>query len=182
MGRRYGDTGLVMPSGVALASLVVVTVAVLAFLVTGSPDPVSTPPPAAASAGEPEPDPDPDPTKDTAAPPAPPDKAKGQPREREPRRPPATKSPSPQAYVEVYNNSSITGLAAQTASELQDAGWNVVGTDNWYGEVPATTVYYPQRLRDQARLLARELGVDRVLPAVTPMRFDRLTVILTAVT
>jgi len=176
MGRRCGDAGLVMPSGVALASLVVVTMAVLAFLVTGSPDPVSTPRPAAATAGEP------DPTKDTADAPAPPDKAKDQPREREPRRPPAKKSPSPQAYVEVYNNSSITGLAAQTASELQDAGWDVVGTDNWYGEVPATTVYYPQRLRGQARLLARELGVDRVLPAVSPMRFDRLTVILTAVT
>ena len=167
------EAGLVMPSGVALASLVVVAVAVLAFFVTGSPDPASTPRPVATSATESE-------RAEQRA--DRPEQADDQPREREPREPRRTPPASPEAYVEVYNNSSISGLAAQTASELQDAGWNVVGTDNWYGDIPATTVYYPERLHDQARLLARDLGVDRVLPAVTPMRFDRLTVILTAAT
>ncbi|MGI8577465.1 MAG: LytR C-terminal domain-containing protein, partial [Nocardioidaceae bacterium] len=42
--------------------------------------------------------------------------------------------------------STVSGLAAQTAAELQDAGWQVVGTDNWYGNIPATTVYFPDRL------------------------------------
>ncbi len=84
------------------------------------------------------------------------------------------------AYVEVYNNSAITGLADDTATGLQETGWQVVATDNWYGDIPSNTVYYPAELADQAELLAGDLGVGRVMPAVAPMRFDRLTLILTA--
>lgn len=83
------------------------------------------------------------------------------------------------AYVEVYNNSSITGLAEQTAGTLQGLGWRVVTTDNWYGEIPTTTVYYPAEMRDDARLLAGDMDIDRVKRAVSPMSFDRLTVIVT---
>ena len=39
-------------------------------------------------------------------------------------------------------------------------------TDNWYGQIPANTVYYPAELQDQARLLARDLGVRRLHPAI----------------
>lgn len=91
-------------------------------------------------------------------------------------RPPAERRT---AYVEVYNNSGVTGLAGQSAAVLQDTGWRVVATDNWYGEIPSNTVYYPEQLRGQARQLARDLGVDRLHVAVAPMSFDRLTVILT---
>src|SRR5690349_4845420 len=84
-----------------------------------------------------------------------------------------------QIYVEVYNNSNIHGLAGTTAAKAQSAGWNVVGSDNWYGTVDTSTVYYPQRLSRAAHLLARDLGVKRLRPAITPMRLDRLTVILT---
>jgi LytR cell envelope-related transcriptional attenuator len=83
------------------------------------------------------------------------------------------------AYVEVYNNSAIKGLAARAAAALQDVGWEVVGTDNWYGTIPSNTVYYPAKLKSQANLLAKDLGISRTHPAVSPMRFDRLTVILT---
>jgi hypothetical protein len=83
------------------------------------------------------------------------------------------------AYVEVYNNSAIKGLAARTAAALQDVGWQVVATDNWYGNIPDNTVYYPAKLKSQANLLAKDLGIPRTHPAVAPMRFDRLTVILT---
>lgn len=83
------------------------------------------------------------------------------------------------AYVEVYNNSGISGLAAGTTATLQDSGWRVVATDNWYGEIPANTVYFPAGMREQADLLADDLGVARVAPSVAPMNFDRLTVILT---
>lgn len=95
--------------------------------------------------------------------------------ERERLRPPERRV----AYVEVYNNSSITGLAAQKSAELRDSGWRVVATDNWYGEIAGSTVYYPADLAEQARLLAADLGIDRLLPAVQPMSFDRLTVVLT---
>ena len=83
-------------------------------------------------------------------------------------------------YVEVYNNSGISGLAGRTSARASGAGWQVVGSDNWYGTIPASTVYYPARLQAQAQLLAKDLGIGRVKPAIAPMRFDRLTVILTA--
>ncbi len=83
----------------------------------------------------------------------------------------------PTVLVEVYNNSGITGLAAQRAAVLQGAGWNVAATDNWYGNIPENTVYYPPQLRDEAVRLANVLGVQRLIPAVAPMQFDRLTVI-----
>jgi hypothetical protein len=88
-------------------------------------------------------------------------------------------APARDAYVEVYNNSAIKGLAERTAVALQDVGWQVVATDNWYGNIPSNTVYYPAKLKSQANLLAKDLGIPRTHPAVAPMRFDRLTVILT---
>ncbi len=56
----------------------------------------------------------------------------------------------------------------------------MVGSDNWYGTIPVSTVYYPPRLRAAAKQLARDLGITRLMPAVPPMQFDRLTVILTS--
>ncbi|CAN5450055.1 hypothetical protein BH18ACT8_BH18ACT8_12620 [soil metagenome] len=169
-----------LPSWIPIASLVVVCVAIVSFFVTGglgggnTSRTVSDP---GISRGDGEPDKNRNGggtashgkkrPGDSASKPA--DKRRKQP-----------KSAAPAAYVEVYNNSTVSGLAAQTAAELQDAGWQVVGTDNWYGNIPATTVYFPDRLQEQAELLARDLGIARVLPAVSPMRFDRLTVILTA--
>jgi hypothetical protein len=85
----------------------------------------------------------------------------------------------PKTLVDVYNNSGITGLAADRASFLQGAGWNVAATDNWYGDIPADTVYYPPKLRADATTLAKALGYTRLRPAVSPMQFDRLTVIIT---
>ena len=50
-------------------------------------------------------------------------------------------------YVEVYNNSGVTGLAGRIAATATAAGWKVVGSDNWYGTIPASTVYYPAQAR-----------------------------------
>ena len=82
-------------------------------------------------------------------------------------------------YVEVYNNSGISGLAGSTAARAQGAGWKVLGSDNWYGTIDASTVYYPARLHAEARLLGRDLGIAHLKPSISPMRGDRLTVILT---
>ncbi len=95
-----------------------------------------------------------------------------------------TKAPKPpvkrgKVMVEVYNNSGIAGLAGATADKAVAAGWQVVGTDNWMGTIPTNTVYYPARLKAAAKLLALDLGIDRVQPAVDPMRLDALTVVLT---
>ena len=83
-------------------------------------------------------------------------------------------------YVEVYNNSGITGLAGRYAGTATDVGWQVVGSDNWYGTVPGSTVYFPARLESAAKLLALDLGISRVMPAIGSMQLDRLTVVLTS--
>jgi hypothetical protein len=83
-------------------------------------------------------------------------------------------------YVSVYNNTNVTGLAGSTAARIDSAGWQVVGSDNWVGTIPATTIYYPPQLEAAAKLLGKDLGVNRVLPAVAPMSMSGLTVILTA--
>ncbi len=85
----------------------------------------------------------------------------------------------PKTFIEVYNNSGVTGLAADKAKVLQDAGWNVAATDNWYGNIPANTVYFPAKLEGTAKQLAKVLHIKRLRPAVSPMQFDRLTVIFT---
>ena len=97
--------------------------------------------------------------------------------------PTPTRKPKPQVkrakvYVEVYNNTNVRGLAASTAQKVTDAGWQVVGTDNWVGTVPTTTVYYPARLKAAAKLLALDLGIDRTMPIAEGMKGDRLTVVL----
>jgi hypothetical protein len=82
-------------------------------------------------------------------------------------------------YVEVFNNTRIKGLAGGVAEKAKNAGWNVVGSDNWYGTVDGTTVYYPPRLKRAGEALGRDLGIKKLKPAEDPMSFDRLTVILT---
>lgn len=82
--------------------------------------------------------------------------------------------------VVVFNNSGIHGLAGRTAARAQTDGWKVVGSDNWYGTVDSSTVYYPPSLHAAAKLLAHDLDIARVKPAISPMRMTQLTVILTA--
>ena len=82
-------------------------------------------------------------------------------------------------YVVVFNNSNVGGLAGRVAAKASQIGWQVVGSDNWYGTIPASTVYFPARLKAQARLLGKDLGITRLKPTIAPMRGDRLTVILT---
>jgi hypothetical protein len=81
--------------------------------------------------------------------------------------------------VTVFNNSQVSGLAGRVAARASQLGWQVVGSDNWYGTIPASTVYFPPRLAKAGHQLALDLGIHRTMPAVSPMRLDRLTVILT---
>jgi hypothetical protein len=95
---------------------------------------------------------------------------------KKPQKPPVDRS---QVVVAVFNNSQVTGLAGRVAARASQAGWQVVGSDNWYGTIPASTVYYPPQLAKAGHLLALDLGIHRTMPAVAPMHLDRLTVILT---
>jgi hypothetical protein len=162
--RHPGERGIVLSSPVALLSAAAVVIAGAAFLATGgSADerPADAARPVTAT-------PVPTPTR-TAPKPVITKKKHKQPSVRR-----------GDTYVEVYNNSGVSGLAGRVATKASGAGWQVVGSDNWYGTIPASTVYFPARLHDEAKLLARDLGVHRLKPAIAPMRLDRLTVILTA--
>jgi len=154
--------GIALPSPVVLLSIVAVAMALVAFVATrGSGDGEEKVIPAAAVSSAPTA------AATTSAPAA-----------------PKTHKPAPikrgKVYVEVFNNSRVKGLAAEVGDKAARAGWNVVGADNWYGSIPATTVYYPQRLKAAGKQLALDLGVHRTALAVDPMKMDRLTLILTA--
>lgn len=84
----------------------------------------------------------------------------------------------PNVLVVVFNNTGVTGLADVKAAVLRDAGWSVAATDNWYGNIPEDTVYYPPQLEADAAKLAKVLHITRLHAAVAPMQFDRLTVII----
>ena len=148
---------LVLPSPVVMLSIVAVLMAGIAFVATRNAPPAEKE--ITTISQEPTATPSPD-QKPTRKPPTKPDVDRGK------------------VPVEVYNNSGITGLAGKVASQASRIGWQVVGSDNWYGTVDATTVYYPKRLKAEARQLALDLGIKRTSPAIEPMRLDRLTVIL----
>ena len=161
---RPDERGIALSSPLALLSAGVVLVAGAAFVFTGTdPAPADTARPVTAT---------PTPTPTSTAPEPVVEKKK-----KEPNKKPVIRRA--RTYVEVYNNSGISGLAGSTARRVDAAGWQVVGSDNWYGTIPASTVYFPPRLQAQARLLGRDLGINRLRPAIAPMKFDRLTVILT---
>ncbi|MEP6817603.1 MAG: LytR C-terminal domain-containing protein [Marmoricola sp.] len=157
------ERGLVAPSRLLLVLIVVVAIAGATYVAT-APDPTASAHTAAA--------------KPTVSPSATQTSAQAAPTPTPARKPkPVVKRSD--VYVEVFNNSGISGLAGRTSGKAQSVGWKVVGSDNWYGTIPATTVYYPARLGAAAKILARDLGITRIRPAIAPMRFDRLTVILT---
>ena len=70
-------------------------------------------------------------------------------------------------------------ILIQSAVGIQDTDYAREYRDDWYGKIPESTVYYPKKLEDQAKRLAADLKIDRVKPAIEPMKFDRLTLILT---
>ena len=157
--RRRDQRGAVLPSPVVMLSVIAVAMAAIAFVATRGSEPTERevtqvaqePSPSATPQAEPTKKPEPEPVVQRG-----------------------------KVYVEVYNNSGISGLAGGVAEKADAAGWQVVGSDNWVGSIPTNTVYYPKRLKAEAELLALDLGVKRTYLAVAPMKLDRLTVILTA--
>jgi hypothetical protein len=163
--RRVRDEhGVVLPTRLLALCISAVALAALVFIADDpdqTPDEVATPAvnkPTAHASSEP-----------PAATPAPKVKAKPKPQ-------PVKRG---KTLVTVFNNTRVKGLAGGVASKAQGAGWNVVGSDNWYGTVDGTAVYYPPRLKAAAQELGYDLGIKRIKPSQEPMQFDRLTVILT---
>lgn len=82
------------------------------------------------------------------------------------------------AAVSVLNNTGIQGLAASYSAKVKAKGWTVGGIGDWNGTIESNTVYYPAALKEQAELLAEDMGIDRLRASFAPMRTDRITIIL----
>lgn len=156
----HRERGVVLPSPVALLSIVAVVLAGVAFFVTRGNGPEQKVVTTSAHQS---------PTSSASVTPS------------------VVPTPTPtvkpvvrkKVLVEIFNNSRVHGLAATVSQQASTVGWNVVGADNWYGSVPATTVYFPVKLKAAGKQLALDLGIKRTAKASDPMKMDRLTVILT---
>ena len=158
--RSRNQRGVAFPSPLVMLSVIAIAMAGFAFVATRDAGPVERKVTTVAA------------TPTTSAEPT-------------PVTPSRTAKPKPtiqrgEVYVEVFNNSGIKGLAATTATKATQVGWQVVGEDNWYGAIPGSTVYYPERLKAAGKQLALDLGIGRTSPSVEPMKMDRLTIVLTA--
>ncbi len=159
--RLRNQRGVVFPSPVVMLSVIAVAMAGIAYVATQNPEPTEREVTTVARPSEPD----------------------ASPSQSLPSKKPEKLAPVVQrgkVYVEVFNNSGITGLAGRYAEQAQTIGWQVVGADNWLGTVPASTVYFPPRLKAAAKQLALDLGIRRTMPAIDSMNGDRLTVVLTA--
>jgi hypothetical protein len=159
--RLRDQRGIVFPSPVMILSIVAVAMAGVAWFATRHHEPTEQRVTPSAQQS---------PSADHSAYVAP------KPRHPKPHKPAFDRSKIP---VSVFNNTSVSGLAGRVADQASRLGWQVVGSDNWYGTIPATTVYYPPQLAKAGHQLALDLGIHRTMPSVSPMRLDRLTLILT---
>jgi cytoskeletal protein RodZ len=76
------------------------------------------------------------------------------------------------APVRVYNNSTISGLAARAADDFRTAGWPVEDVANYpSGIIPTSTVYYRAGTSEQAsaQMIGTEFGLR------SEPRFDGLS-------
>ncbi len=162
--RHRDERGVVLPTRLLALCISAVAVAALVFVANDPDQPASDRVATPAAEGQPSSTPSATATKTPAPAPT---KPKVKPIKRG------------QVLVEVFNNTRTKGLAGGVAEKARAAGWNVVGSDNWYGTIDGTSVYYPPRLKEAARELGRDLGIKKLRPAEDPMQFDRVTVILT---
>lgn len=172
--RTRSQRGAVLPSPVVLLSVLAVVLAAVAFVATRGEEPTERDISATTAAATPTADdpstPGTDGSEDSAE-----------------ETPPVEETPTPKPVnraatsVVVFNNTQIAGLAGRVSEKVTGAGWKVAAADNWYGTVPATTVYFPQGKKAAAQLLALDLGVARIKPADvdSDMSDTHLTLILT---
>jgi LytR cell envelope-related transcriptional attenuator len=81
----------------------------------------------------------------------------------QPPQPPQPPPPNPREVpVRVFNNGTITGLAAQAARDFRADGWNVVEVGNYsQGIIPTTTAYFRPGTNEEAaaRALAAKFNM-----------------------
>ena len=124
--------GVVFPSPVVMLSMIAVAMAGIAFVATRGDEPTEREVTTVARAERP--------------------------RRRRPRAAPTATSPKPKPKPPVAARQGLRRGLQQLRHHRPgrrgrrrrpaDVGWQVVGSDNWYGTIPATTVYYPPAAED----------------------------------
>ena len=132
--------------------------------------PPDDPAPAAATATS---TPSPTPTPTPSPSPSPSESPKPKPKPK-----PEPKVSRNDITVNVLNATRTTGLAKQVAARIERKGWDVGAVGNWRTGAAQTAVHFPRGHKDEAELLAKDLGIDTVLPSTSGMRSNRLTVLL----
>jgi hypothetical protein len=100
--------------------------------------------------------------------------------------PPPTHTPDTVVAVApltVLNNSTISGLASQSAEEFHARGWPIASVGNFTGRVAETTAYYTPGV-EKERLAAKKLagqfpGITRISERFDGLPGSGLTVVLT---
>lgn len=167
--RSRNADGVVLPTRLMVLSISVVCLGGLAFFATqGDDNPADVARPSSSS---------------SKPAPAPITEGPGGPTPSDPVVPTTPPAPKPvnrtKVTVVVFNNTNVQGFAGKTATSVESLGWNVFKTDNWRGVVDATTVYYAPKLKDAAKLLAKDLGIKRIKPLLPDMNPKMLNIILT---
>ncbi|HVL33708.1 MAG TPA: LytR C-terminal domain-containing protein [Actinomycetota bacterium] len=91
--------------------------------------------------------------------------------------------PPSKVKVVVLNGTTRPGLAARVASELEDAGYNVLRPGNANFRAEESAIYYRDGFRDEARAMARKfpkLGRAREATARTTTVDANITVVVGA--
>jgi hypothetical protein len=118
--RTRNERGVVFPSPVVMLSIIAIAMAGIAYVATQDPEPAQRE--ITTTVAQPSAKPTPKPATPS------PTLAAHEPKKIKKRKPAVQRG---EVYVEVYNNSGITGLAGSTAAQASGAGWQVVATDNW---------------------------------------------------
>lgn len=86
----------------------------------------------------------------------------------------------PPTTVVVLNSTGVAGLAGRVSEHLGGLGWQVGTPDNFAPTLDVTTVYYPEGLEAEARLLAAAApgDADTVAPVIPEVGADVLTVVV----
>ena len=92
---------------------------------------------------------------------------------------PSTAPPELREPVGIANQTDVVGLEELARERLQEGGWEVPAVSGFVGDVPETTVYYPEGQQDAAEALAAQFPeIGRVMPTFEGINNTRLVVIL----
>ncbi|PSL02524.1 LytR cell envelope-related transcriptional attenuator [Haloactinopolyspora alba] len=81
--------------------------------------------------------------------------------------------------VGIANQTDVEGLEEYARDRLQDGGWEVPAVSGFEGNVPETTVYYPEGQEEAAEALSAQFPeVGRIRPTFDGVNQTRLVIVL----